>query len=187
MQAEDLNLQNSQTSLNSIILGDFNAHNPLWDIADKEDQHGLLSDWTTNQNLVVLNNNQPTRIDTYRNSMSAIDITLCTCDLAESTEWEVAEEPWGNDNLPILTIIGNVYTNANTNNTSSPKFNLSKANWPLFQNLCTQIKSEDITDSDADQFATNFINANNNDGNKSIPKTKPQLYQKKASPCGLPK
>ena len=48
----------------SIILGDLNGHSPLWDFAlNPDNRGGAIEDWVIANNLTVLNDGTPTRID----------------------------------------------------------------------------------------------------------------------------
>ena len=138
VQPEDLNklLQISDTS--TIFLGDFNAHHPTWSIDDKIDNHGkLISEWIETNDLVLLNSNQPTRYDKINQKMSAIDLTICTADLAQSTQWEVHDVPLGSDHFPINITIGNTNVPIQTEN-QEPKFLYNEANWDQFQDICNE-------------------------------------------------
>ena len=62
------------TSDNSLIVGDFNAHSPVWDSDYPLDQRGeLLEDWIISEDLQALNSGKPTRvsrIEDHRNFLN---------------------------------------------------------------------------------------------------------------------
>ena len=63
-----------------LLLGDFNAHNPLWggDILDSE---GMVIEDIIN-NVVLLNDGPMTYHNLYFNSYSAIDLSISSSDIA---------------------------------------------------------------------------------------------------------
>lgn len=67
--------------------GDFNTHNPLWG-SEKRDLNGsVLEDFMDRFNLVVMNDGRPTRFDIRSKSMSCIDLTFASAELARCGEW----------------------------------------------------------------------------------------------------
>lgn len=77
---DDLNSISSHLTTNTLILGDFNAHHPLWGTKNYTDKLGtLLTEWINKTNLISLNNNQPTRYPiNHLQSPTAIDLSITT-------------------------------------------------------------------------------------------------------------
>ena len=87
----------------SIIAGDFNAHNKLWDMNSKEDKKGLnLIDWINRKELCVKNDKDvPTRKG-YRNQQNTSpDVTMVTKEIEKYTIWSV-DETLESDHFPII-------------------------------------------------------------------------------------
>lgn len=84
-----------------IWCGDFNAHSTLW--GDKDDVNGdVLEGFIEEEELVCLNDGSGTRIDVYRGTESAIDLTFGTRNVADKCEWEVLRgNTVGSDHYPI--------------------------------------------------------------------------------------
>ena len=94
-----------------LLLGDFNAHNPLWggDILDSEDM--VIEDIINNNNVVLLNDGTMTYHNLYFDSYSAIDLSISSPDIALDFNWSVNEYLNGSDHFPIhLKFARNVST-----------------------------------------------------------------------------
>lgn len=64
--------------------GDFNAHNPIWGSRIRDGNGVLIEDFIDKNNLVVLNDGRPTRIQVNSGSLSCIDLTFASGELAPS-------------------------------------------------------------------------------------------------------
>ena len=95
---------------NSIVLGDFNSHSPLWDPVQPADKQGEeLVDWTLEKNLCICNNGDPTRINRGTGGCSTPDITIVSKNLEQHITWTV-DEDLGSDHSPIIIKVRNVKT-----------------------------------------------------------------------------
>ena len=94
----------------SLICGDFNAHSILWDNHVACDARGEeLVDWIFDNNLSILNDGDPTRINRTTGNVSTPDVTMCGSDWLGKVEWCVADPIGSSDHLPIvITINGDV-------------------------------------------------------------------------------
>ena len=111
-----------------LLLGDINAHNPLWYSDDTADRRGLqLADWLEGTNLGILNDNQPTR--TTNNSSTAPDVSITTPDCLPTCTWSV-DTSLSSDHLPI-----HINMTKEIKKTTAPQktfVNFKKANWDDF-------------------------------------------------------
>ncbi|KAK9679755.1 hypothetical protein QE152_g39746 [Popillia japonica] len=62
---------------------------------------------------IFLNDGSPTRITNPSHGASAVDITLCSLDLAQRAQWRVLDDSYTSDHLPILITLS--YTGENVN------------------------------------------------------------------------
>ena len=79
-----------------LIVGDFNAHNRLWDSTyqTNTDQRGrIMENFINNNNLILLNNGDPTRIQGPHES--SIDLSICSPRLSTEINWSVLNSPKG--------------------------------------------------------------------------------------------
>ena len=86
-----------------IILGDFNAHSPLWEkgCQESDTRAKIIEDFFTQSNLCLLNDLSPTHIDPENFKKSCIDLTFCHPDLASDFQWSVLDNLHDSDHFPI--------------------------------------------------------------------------------------
>lgn len=124
-----INLSSILGTPNSLVLGDFNAHNPLWLCPNTDVRGTLLADQIEAADLFVLNNTHGTRLPVSQ-SASSPDISLAPIDLALELDWQLLTT-FQSDHLPILI----------THNSPPPHLpkksfqNFNKANWSLYRDL----------------------------------------------------
>ena len=96
---------------NSIILGDMNGHDPIWDSLQPPDPRGEeISKWIFDNNLAVLNHpDKSTRINKRTGGLSSPDISVAGRNWSNKCSWSVGEQIDKSDHLPItLSISTNV-------------------------------------------------------------------------------
>ena len=90
----------------SLICGDFNGHTALWDdIQPTNDRGELMVDWIIDNNLHIVNNGEPTRLNRETGNWSTLDVTLCGSDWCGKVEWSVGEPIGSSDHLPIMITV----------------------------------------------------------------------------------
>ena len=146
------------------LLGDFNAHNPLWGSDSINPKGRIVEDILFKSNLALLNDGSPTHFDTRSGGRSMIDLTICTPDLSAKSQWSVIDDLHQSDHFPILI------SQEVPEKQEIPKFfNFKRADWTSFENECLQkINSVNIKDYD------NFVDTLNTIVSKNIPKTSPK-------------
>lgn len=112
-----------------IFAGDVNASHEAWGSSKSTKRGRMLLSWVVKNQMIVLNDGSPTCINEARGSLSAIDITIASHNLASKVTWEVAEDSMGSDHIPIT-----LNTNMSLANYEYPKRWLYKdANWKEFE------------------------------------------------------
>ena len=112
----------------SIIVGDINAHNPLWHSKLQCDARGNnIPAEIDNSNHVVLNEKAHTRIT--EQCKSSPDISLASSSVAMNLDWRT-ELALGSDHLPIIL---SVNCDTRLQETSKRTFNFRKSNWEGFR------------------------------------------------------
>ena len=133
-----------------LILGDFNAHNPIWGSnSDPICRKGkTVEDFLTKTNLCILNDGSPTHIDIRSGKESAIDLTLCSSDIAADLQWSTIKDPHQSDHYPI-----NIKQNIPITEPLPTRFIFKKAHWENFRTECEEklnntknIKIEEFTE-----------------------------------------
>lgn len=85
---------------NTLITGDINAHNPLWERNGKIDFRGtFIADFINLSNFIVLNNGEHTYISDSTGNTSAIDISLVHLNIAHDFEWIITFETLDSDHF----------------------------------------------------------------------------------------
>lgn len=83
------NIVMRQGKRKEIWRGDFNAHNSLWGGKHTDKNGEVVEELMDVRQLVCLNNGNDTRIDMRSNTLSCIDLTLLSNNLANSCEWNL--------------------------------------------------------------------------------------------------
>ena len=145
----------------AFIGGDFNAHNSLWGADNKTNPRGrLIEKWLEDNNLITLNNGEPTFHRLTSSTYTTIDLSIITPDLINDATFYVHEDSWGSDHFPIFTTFRNSTLNDENPSTQPHKsWNFEKANWELFRNLCKQHINKDIEDDDINIYNKNLTEA----------------------------
>ena len=127
----------------SLVLGDFNAHDPLWHSSIQDTRGSEIADTIGNSSYGVLNENMPTRLPSNGTATSP-DISLASISLMNSTEWSTSTS-LGSDHLPIIIKIS---TKINPIKSDFRNFiNFEKADWNKFTSM-TEEAFENIPDID---------------------------------------
>ena len=84
-----------------LLLGDFNAHNPLWGGNVMNTKGRVIEDIIDHHNITLMNNGAMTYHNIYSNTYSAIDLSICSSSINIDYDWSVDEYPCGSDHFPI--------------------------------------------------------------------------------------
>lgn len=153
-----------------ILVGDFNAHNPIWGSQTLNSKGRVIEDVLQNSNVYLLNNGMNTRFNKFNGTFSAIDLSFTSPSLALQIDWQVNTDLCNSDHFPIFLR----FANYKQNNTRRPKFLLNHADWSNF-NKELIVNELDVScntiDDVVDEFTQNIFNASK----KSIPLTSHQV------------
>lgn len=108
--------------------------NELWGSRSTDSQGRLIENWIKlHDELVILNNGQPTHFNCNNGSTSAIDLTIASAELTVDLKWEALYDLYDSDHFPIFTrIVKNLQEEEVV---ARPKWILDKANWSQFKEL----------------------------------------------------
>ena len=115
-----------------IILGDFNGHNILWGGKNNDSRGELIENFLTKNDICIMNDKSYTYLSTSAKSFSSIDLSFCHPSLFLDYNWSVSKDQHNSDHFPII-IEQNTFSIEDHN----PKWKLNRANWDLFNTLCT--------------------------------------------------
>ena len=166
---DTLELENfmSQGQTPHIVLGDFNAHSPLWGSTHLSIRGKIVEDIIQKDDMYILNKKQPTYLHPGTGSFSAIDLALCSPALATNFDWKVHNDQCGSDHYPVLiTELKPIKANF------VPKFKIEKADWTTFKSLCNdKLNNTNRNIKDIDTFTKVLLGV----AEESIPKTRQKL------------
>ena len=92
----------------------------------------LIESLLADTDLTLLNSKTPTFLHSAYHTTSAIDLAVASPTIALDLQWSVHDDLCGSDDFPISL------TSHTEADTARPAFNLKKANWNLFGDLCTR-------------------------------------------------
>ena len=125
----DTIVNNVNTNRHSILVGDFNAHNVIWNCKNTDSNGERLLNSTDDLDLFLHNYNTISRTDFKNNSHSNIDLLFSTTNIAQKIDIKVFDETLGSDHYPILCTIDidkHIYIQ------KSFKLKSIRTNWELF-------------------------------------------------------
>lgn len=124
-----------------LMLGDFNAHNPLWGSNHKDIRGRILDEILNELDLVLLNTGEMTYFNARSNSFSAIDLTFCSPQVSDRLLWSTIRDYLPSDHIPIKIEISEAFIAA----FSTKKWKLEAADWLKFKDDLPLIEySEDV-------------------------------------------
>lgn len=117
-----------------IIVGDVNAHSPLWG-GHKEDGNGrIIKQFLENHDLVLMNDGSPTRLDPHTGIFTCLDLTIVTKSIAHKMNWSVLDQNFGSDHYVIQCSIGEQYDNSDTGTKTGEKtWCFKNVDWSVFK------------------------------------------------------
>ena len=148
-----------------MLLGDLNGRHPLWGDIVTNSKGNILSSIIENEDLGILNTGEPTHFHSQTGTWSNIDLSICSADCRIDFGWRVLDDLMGSDHFPIvISSINGPPTH------TAPRWQLDKADWPLFRELSeisTSIGEFQSVDDAIDYVNSTLITA----GLQSIPKS----------------
>lgn len=150
LNPDTLNTVGGHTQRKVMWCGDFNAHSTLWESKNKDANQSAIEEIIDVKGLVCVGDGRGTSYTT-KNTESAVDLTLTSCELADNTQ--LSDSLMGSDNYTIIIKIGTeVFIEEELKITRGK---LDKANWNESQmNFIYQLRenvellTEDIADGD---------------------------------------
>ena len=149
-----------------MILGDFNAHHPLWYDTRPTDRRGDdIVDIIAENDIGLLDGNKPTAIWNVDKSSSHIDLSIVSSELLDTFYWNTYDETMNSDHYPII-----LKTENKIEEERPPRWILDKAKLDRFQQLA--ILEEELNEDQSVDEATMLIeNCIKQAAEKTIPQT----------------
>ncbi|XP_062563377.1 uncharacterized protein LOC134226547 [Armigeres subalbatus] len=85
-----------------ILLGDFNCHSHMWGGNKRDTKGAILEQFIIEQNLILLNSGEHTRLDPRTGLTSALDLTISSPEIVHKLQWKVCNDTHTSDHYPII-------------------------------------------------------------------------------------
>ena len=159
------------TSENYSLVGDFNAHNPLWG-SDNLDSNGKLVERALEEyNSVILNDGSGTRIDTHTGKISHLDLSITSPPLAPKCVWSSSPNNLGSDHFVIdIKLNLEITDHAVEKDTEEHFWSFKNFDWDKFKKICETKFDDSIKSPNTQIFYDNFMNTLKNSIKEIIPK-----------------
>lgn len=152
--ASDFEMLLNQIPDRKLILGDFNSHGQQWGGSLNDRRSQIITNVLDDNNLVTINTGEPTRIACPPTPASALDLSVCSTNLALNCNWNICDNPHGSDHFPIII---SLLTSNSIQLNCCPRVNLIKhIMWEQFKNIIdnSPIYDDPATLENYDRFVT---------------------------------
>jgi ribonuclease HI len=168
----DINYFNSIVPLlppSFFLFGDYNAHSCSWGCSLSDRAGNQLLSFVDKHNLCILNDGSPTRLSSPNQNPSAVDLTICSGNLACSSSWSILDDPFSSDHFPIFVSLS--VSLSRKVSFSRQLYSIKKANWTRFAEIVkdSMLKMEDTTNSPVQKHYDDLTQIIYEAANNSIP------------------
>ena len=123
------------------LLGDFNARHTCWGDTSVNARGRLIESLLLNSRVDILNDGKPTHFHFQTNTLSHVDLSIISSDIAGRFLWQIGRDLYNSDHFPILL----KHINVPRFQQCFPRYIIDKADWTLFTSLA-------VTGRDVDDF-----------------------------------
>ena len=150
-----------------LLLGDMNAHSPMWGSAHENERGKIITELLQEKNIGILNDNSPTHYHIQNGTLSTIDLTIVSSDILTDFQFSVLPELHDSDHYPIKLTL----STPSFSYERPIRFKVGKANWNLFRELTRMENSELLISEDPDTSLTTIQDSMFGAALSSIPRT----------------
>lgn len=174
-----------QLGKKSLIVGDFNAHDVLWDPTWEHPckKGEYLKDFLDNTNYVLLNDGRETydcsQHPLSQKTGSTPDISLASPTLADKATWSPLDSTLGSDHYPIQIEVLTHFHRATS--ATMPKWKFDKADWDNFTSQCSE-QLEMNPSLNINECNNEFTNKLYDISNNNIPQTSGKPHNRPTNP-----
>ena len=130
LKYEELEVLCNQLPPPFVLVGDFNAHNPLWGSSRKDTRGALIERFLLSTGLCLQNSTAATHFSSSTRTFTSIDLSVVHPTLFPLLSWRVIPNPYGSDHFPIVLDFLNPPV---TLPVRSPRWRFDKADWAVFE------------------------------------------------------
>lgn len=121
---------------NCLVLGDFNAHHPLWGSQRISPRGAMIETEISEHQIIFMNDGAPTFMSFSYHTTSAIDLSLASPRIAPLFHWTVTSDPLFSDHFPIHIVL--TCTTPLLSPPSTKKWRTDNADWLAFNDSMHQ-------------------------------------------------
>lgn len=165
------NLKNLKDTYNNLqppvlITGDFNSWHRSWGSQYNNSRGITLFKFINQSSLTTLNDGSPTHFSTHH-TFTNIDLSLASPSIMLNCKWSKNNSLSGSDHYPIHICL---FDDTDiTPPKTRPKFNLNKANWPLFKEITETLSSNRPPSNNTNKESANITKILIHGANQAIP------------------
>ena len=124
------------------LCGDFNSHNTLWGSILTDKNGEIVEDFLVNNELMILNDGSPTRLNPHSGNMSCLDLSFVSKEIGIRCMWYATKETHGSDHFVIninIKVGKNIEQSSKSeDNDRGITWSFMNANWKVYNdNLCS--------------------------------------------------
>lgn len=112
-----------------LLIGDMNAHHPLWGSSKISSRGKVLEAVIEEYNLTVLNNGDDTFVCHATGIGSSIDIALCSEEITGLLDFDILQDTYSSDHLPIVINLPETHQH----HLVRTKWRIEDADWELYR------------------------------------------------------
>ena len=137
VEMEDLEDLLSQLPQPYLLLGDFNSRSPMWGDSTTNPKGRIIENLINRTNCSILNSGSPTQLHMQNNSLTCIDLSICSPDAIQDFTWSLSDDLYNSDHYPVTLSSSDV-----SSGLCSSRFIFEKADWTKYITLA--ICEEDV-------------------------------------------
>lgn len=150
-----------------------------WGSAVNNRRGNIIAKFINDSNYLILNDSSPTHISTH-SSLTHVDITFCSSNIAIAADWCIEKNPLGSDHFPITTSLFPRYRINSMNH--RPKYQIDKADWKSYQLNCTQVSPEIPLSDNINKETGNICKIIHRAAQNSVQRSTSRLNNQKSVP-----
>ena len=113
-----------------VLIGDFNAHSPLWGDVRRDSRGQMIEKLLNDYNFCLLNTGEPTYRHHSHNSFSVPDVSICDPSLALEFDWQTHNDFCRSDHFPVI-----LKTSLRDDEPAAEHWKFDRADWMSFCTL----------------------------------------------------
>ena len=123
-----------------MILGDFNAHSPLWGSEKRNYKGKVIEDIINTNHVGLLNDGTPTYLHPATGTWSNIDLSIVDVSLIQKFYWRVLPQMMSDHSPIVISYKSQENCSSSAIHNNENKINFNKINWDKFEKIILNIE-----------------------------------------------